>query len=408
MDGKQFQVTVSRYPTGSQESSQEMSQELEETVKEEKSEAPETPQEEKPNQNSTNAQEKKTETPQEDKMWRIYPNMKKIPDTEEILKLLREQHGELLKTLKQREKVKRFFREEYDKSTQSFLEVKKVKELMGLSDSVCQLRSKNSPVGTGFLLFDRFVLTNAHVVGDLVPLSSRMKNTLTAAFHFEDLASVGNSIAVEENVVAFLKGKDEMGNHLDFALLELSGDVSDEDGRKVPELLKHYSAPPSRGAVCIIGHPGGGVKQMDPCFIIAKDDITQALDRYFKENTNLLVFHVITKQCLAEDEVVRKSQINYHSCFFHGSSGSPLFDHHCNLIGVHTGGYPYGGERSQMRSVMEYALPLLPILVHIFMQCSNNKRNDVVWYFESQKNLEHVLQIAKEQLERNSQPMDTS
>ncbi|XP_058230490.1 serine protease FAM111A-like [Hemibagrus wyckioides] len=403
MDGKHFQITVSPHPTGSQESSQEMSQEPEETVKDENSAAPETPQEEKPNPNSTNAQVKKTETPQEEKMWRIYPNTKEIPNTGEILSLLREQHGQLLKTLQERQNVKKFFREEYDKSIQSFSEVKKVKELMGLSDSVCQLCFKSSAVGTGFLLFDKFVLTNAHVVEDL-------RNELTAVFHLEDMSSVRNVIPVEENVVAFRRGKDEMGNYLDFALLELSDDP------KVPELLERYSAPPSRGAVCIIGHPGGGVKQMDPCFIIAKDDIPQAFDRYFKENQSLPIFHVIKHQYWAEDKEIRKSQINYHSCFFHGSSGSPLFDHHCNLIGVHTGGYTYEGERNRTRSVMEYSLPLLPILVHIFIQCSSKKRKDssnsvhdkVVQYFESQKNLKYVVNIAKEQLERNPQPMDTS
>lgn len=402
MDGKQYQITVSAHPTDSQEMSQDMSQESEETVKDEKSAAPETPQEEKHNPNSTNAQEEKTETPQEEKMQRIYLNTKEIPNTGEILRLLREQYGQLLKTLQERQNVKKFFREEYDKSTQSFLEVKKVKELMGLSDSVCQLRINDSAVGTGFLLFKRFVLTNAHVVGDLDKPLLRLKKQLTAAFHFEDMSSVGTVIPVEENVVSLLKGKDEMGNYLDFALLELSNDA------EVPGLLKHYSAPPSRGAVCIIGHPGGGVKQMDPCFIIAKDDIPQALNTYFVKNPSLLVFHVITHQCLAGDEEIRKSQINYHSCFFHGSSGSPLFDLHCNLIGIHTGGYTYEGERKRTRSVMEYSLPLLPILVQIFIQCSNTKRDDVVEYFESQNNLEYVLQIAIEQLERNSQPMDTS
>lgn len=404
LDGKQFQVKVFPHPTGSQESSQELSQESEEIVKDEKSEAPETHLEEITNQNSTTAQEQKTDAPPKEKKWRKFPDTKKIRNTDEILKLLREQHGELLKTLKERENVdmKRFFREEYDKSTQRFLEVKNVKRLMDMSVSVCQLRVNDSAIGSGFLLFDRFILTNAHVAGDLVPRSSKLKQKLTAAFHFEDLTSVGIVIPVEENAVAYLKEKDDMGNYLDFALLELSSDV------KLPGLLRFYSPPPTRGAVCIIGHPGGGVKQMDPCFIIAKEDISQAAETYFKKNPNIHVFHVITQQCLTEDKEMRESKIFYHSCFFHGSSGSPLFDQHCNLIGVHTGGYVYEGERKKTRSVMEYSFPLFRILVNIFIQCSNEKRSDVVQYFESQNNMKYVLQLAKEQLERNSQPMDIS
>ncbi|KAF4074838.1 hypothetical protein AMELA_G00243630 [Ameiurus melas] len=225
LDGKQFQVKVSLYQTGSQESSQEMSQDFE-TVKDEKSEVPEPPQEKKPNEDSTKAQEKKTETPLKEQKTRKYPETKEIPNTQEILNLLRAQHGDLLKTLKEREKlknnvdVKRFFRQEYDKSAQSFSEVKRVRRLIKLSDSVCQIRMNGSGIGTGFLLFRRFVLTNAHVVGDLFPCTTKLKHNLTAAFGFEDLNSVGEVIPVKEDVVAFLKGKDDMGKYLDFALLD--------------------------------------------------------------------------------------------------------------------------------------------------------------------------------------------
>lgn len=424
LDGKQFQVQVSLYQTGSQESSQEMNQESE-TVKDEKSEVPEPPQEKTPHKDSTKAQEKKTETPLKEQKTRKYPETKEIPNTQEILNLLRAQHGDLLKTLKEREKlknnddVKRFFREEYDKSAQSFSEVKRVKRLMKLSDSVCQIRKNGSGRGTGFLLFDRFVLTNAHVVEDLFPCTTKLKHNLTAAFGFEDLNSVGKVIPVKKDVVAFFNGKDDMRNYLDFALLELSSDEDQSsDGElssdgdqssdgKYPGLLRYYSTPPIRGGVCIIGHPGSGVKLMDPCFIIAKDDILQAAERYFNDNKTPCVFQVLTEQCLAEDKEKRKSQIIYHSCFFHGSSGSPLFDENCNLIGLHTGGYVYKGEGKKTRSVMEYGLPMFPILVQIFIQCSE-KRPDIVQYFENQNNMKLVLKVAKEQLQSHPQPMDIS
>ncbi|MCJ8750300.1 hypothetical protein PDJAM_G00261120 [Pangasius djambal] len=417
LDGKQFQVIVSPHQSGSQEPSQESSQEMShesgETVKDEKSEVPEPPQEKKPNEDFTSAQEKKTETPPKEKKKRKYPDLKEIPNTQEILKLLRAQHGELLKTLKEREnlknnvEVKRFFREEYDKSAQSFSEVKRVKQLMELSDLICQIRINGSVNGTGFLLFDRYVLTNAHVVGDLVPCTPTLKHELTAVFDFEDLQSEVKVIPVKENVVAFFYGKDDMGNYLDFALLELSSDGKQSgDGKSdLPELLRHCNTPPTRGGVCIIGHPGGGVKRMDPCFIIAKDDIKQEAERYSEKNQNLNVFRVITQQCLAEDKELRELQIMYHSCFFHGSSGSPVFDEYCNLIGVHTGGYSYEGQRGETRR-MEFGLPMFPILVQIFIQCREKKRSALVQYFESQNNLKLVLQEAEKQLQRSPQPMD--
>lgn len=406
LGGKHFIIRCSPHQTGSQESSQES-----ETpgVKDEISEVPETPQATNSSQDSSSTHEKKAETPQQEKTpKKKYPNTKEIPDTGEILKLLREQHKDLLKTLKEREKlknndeVKRFFREEYDKSAQSFTEVKKVRILMKLSDSVCQIRTDGSPLGTGFLLFDRFVLTNAHVAGDLYPCAPTLMRKLTAVFGFEDLDSkIGTKIELEQDVVAFLKGKDNMGNYLDFALLKLSGD----EKLNCSKLLGCYSPPATRGGVCIIGHPEGGVKQMDPCFMIAKEEREQAAEKHYKNNPTPQVYHVITQQCLNEDTELRQSQITYDSCFFHGSSGSPVFDDQCNLIGVHTGGYCYD-EGKKKRSVMEYALPMFPILVQIYIQCYRSKRPDVVDHIRSQNNMKYVVQKAQELLPKNNQASD--
>lgn len=403
LDGKLFEIIVSRYQMGSQESSQEMDQEFE-TVKDEKSEVPETPQATNTNQESNNAQEKKTETPVEEKEFRKYPATKEIPDTQEILNLLREQHGDLLKTLKEREKlkndaaVKKFFRVEYDKSAQSFTEVKRVKQLMMLSDFVCQIRKGGSALGTGFLLFNRFILTNAHVVEN--HSAQILNDELTAVFRYEDMDSEVEKIPVK-NIVALFYGKDGIGNYLDFALLELSGDVKLD----FPGILESYTDPPTRGGVCIIGHPGGGVKQMDPCFIIAKGDRVQAAKEYYEKNKNLadeemnkMLQEVIKNECLADDKEIRESQIIYHSCFFCGSSGSPVFNDDCKLIGVHTGGFPFNREGAKTRSVIEYALPIFPILLHIYNQCRNSGRADVVQYLD----LQNFSQQANEQLQKNN------
>ncbi|XP_053337252.1 serine protease FAM111A-like [Clarias gariepinus] len=412
LNGEQFQIIVSPHQTGSQESSQESSQEISQEfmrVYESESADAKIPQKTNPNQVSTSTKQKETVTRLKENKSRKYPETKEIPNTQEIVNLLQEQHRDLLKTLKEQEnlknngEVKRFFRVEFDKSVQSFSEVNMVKQLMMLSDSVCQIRVDGSPIGTGFLLFKRFVLTNAHVVRDLFPCIPGLQRNLTAVFGFEALNFAGNVIPVEPNLVSFFEGKDYMGNYLDFALLELSSDV--ELG--LPELLRCYSTPPTRGGVCVIGHPGGGVKRMDPCFIIANEDIPQAVERHLEKTPNLHVFRVITKRCLADDWAIHKSQITYNSCFFHGSSGSPVFDEHCNLIGIHTGGYVYEGERRETRSVMEYGLPMLPVLVRIFIQCSERRRSDIVQHFECQKNLTYVLQVANKQLQENiRQPND--
>ncbi|XP_057184328.1 serine protease FAM111A-like isoform X2 [Triplophysa rosa] len=273
--------------------------------------------------------------------------LKKIPDSKELENVLR---NDMRCYLEQRSvgdtniKVQNFFRAEYDKGVESFSEVKKVKEIMRLSSSVCQIRTEGCVRGTGFLLFDRFILTNAHVIEDFDRVTRKLFKTFTAVFGFEDLGQAGiKSIAVKEHAVACYRGDDEMMRHLDFALLEL--DVTDHEALDCPELLTHYSygRPPNRGGVCIVGHPDGGVKRMDLCFIISREDQPDAVNKHVSQNINY--YHVITQESLAQKWKTHDNQIMYDTCFFHGSSGSPVFDESCHLIGVHTGGYVYRGAK---------------------------------------------------------------
>ncbi|XP_056110643.1 serine protease FAM111A [Rhinichthys klamathensis goyatoka] len=294
---------------------------------------------------------------------------KPIDKSEEIAKILRDQCEDLWKTVKQRENLKnksqvqKFFREEYHKSAENFLEVKKVRELIRLSDSVCQIRVGESPVGTGFLLFDRFILTNAHVIGELDTFSMK---TFTAVFGYEGLEAKETKHIQVKQLIASFNGKDDSGRYLDYALLELDsvGEIA-----KYPKLLRCYSPnPPNRGQICIVGHPGEGVKKMDPCIIIERENLQEAADKHKSENEHLI--HVMMEVCAEQkwDPLAYKNQITYNSCFFHGSSGSPVFDEHCKLIGIHTGGYKYKQERSKTWSVMEYGFSMQPILDNIKAQ----------------------------------------
>uniref|UniRef100_A0A673JXJ7 Protein FAM111A-like n=2 Tax=Sinocyclocheilus rhinocerous TaxID=307959 RepID=A0A673JXJ7_9TELE len=282
-----------------------------------------------------------------------------IPHSEEILAILRAQFKDLLETLKQRENlrnksdIQKFFRAEYDKSVQSFSEVYKIKQLMRLSDSVCQIRVEGSARGTGFLLFGRFVLTNAHVVKEVLESPDKLSSTrkLEAAFDFERLDSKVKLVPVKKQLAAYCYITDANKCRLDFALLELDA-VDEIKGR--PELLSYYSPgpPPKSGEMCIVGHPDGGIKKTDPCFIIERENLQEAADKHISENVNFI--HVMTQKSVEDKWDVYENQINYNSCFFHGSSGSPVFDEHCYLIGVHTGGYVYPGEKGRTRSIVEY------------------------------------------------------
>ncbi|KAK9975291.1 hypothetical protein ABG768_023344 [Culter alburnus] len=325
-----------------------------------------------------------------------------IPNSKEILGILRDQFKDLLETLKQRENLKNntevqnFFRDEYDKSVQSFGKVRKVKEIMRLSESVCQIRVEGSAPckATGFLLFGKFILTNAHVIKNYDLFTWRIHDPIKAAFNFEKKSDKGNFtvIPVKDTLAAYHFGK-EGENHFDFALLELNGEIPET----FPRLLKSYSKDncTTTGEICIVGHPNGEVKKTDPCFIIAKENRQKAEMEHISENINF--YHFMTQSSMKEKWSFSKNHMTYHSCFFHGSSGSPVFDRKCRLIGIHTGGYVYQGEKGY-RSVMEYAYAIQPILDKIQNLAEKNKRTDILEY----------LNDSKHYLPQEDQKMDTS
>ncbi|XP_058632272.1 serine protease FAM111A-like isoform X1 [Onychostoma macrolepis] len=343
-----------------------------------------------PNQHPINTEQEETQKRNTMKSTNHSTDSPKIiPDSEEILGILRNQFKDLLETLKQRENLKKnsmfqkFFRAEYDKSVQSFSEVYKIKRLMRLCDSVCQIRVEGSARGTGFLLFGRFVLTNAHVVRDFLESPDKLSSTkyLEAAFDFERLDSKVKLVPVRKRLAAYCFITDVNKRRLDFALLELD-EVDEITGR--PGLLSRYicGSPPNRGGICIVGHPDGGIKKVDPCLIV--EDLQEAEYKHKSENVHFI--QMITKRSLEDKWAVYKNQINYNSCFFHGSSGSPVFDEDCYLIGVHTGGYVYPGERGKTRSVVEYAYSMQPILDMIRAQAKIKGLHDVVNILEAHSN----------------------
>lgn len=306
------------------------------------------------------------------------PAPKIIPGSKEFQKVLR---NDMRCYLEQKSvgnsniRVQKFFRTEYNKGVGSFSEVKKVKEIMRLSSSVCQIRMEGCAQGTGFLLFDRFILTNAHVIEDFDPFTRKLFKTFTAVFGFEDLDQKEiKCIAVKEHAAAYYYGDDDMKRHLDFALLELDVD----EALDCPELLAHYryGRLPNRGGICIVGHPDGGLKRMDPCFIISREDQQEAVNKHTSQNINY--YHVITQQSLEQKWETHDNQITYDSCFFYGSSGSPVFDEYCRLMGVHTGGYVYRRETGKTRSIMEYGFSIQPILENILKQAKSNGRFDIL------------------------------
>ncbi|RXN28757.1 protein FAM111A-like [Labeo rohita] len=261
---------------------------------------------------------------------------------------------------------------------------------MKLSDSVCQIRQEGSAIGTGFLLFDRFVLPNAHVIrGPTVNAAQ-----FTAVFGYEDLDSEDTKHKPVKQLIAYSYGKDDKERHLDCALLEL---VDVTKIAEYPKLVNcyHPNASTNRGQICIVGHQGEGVKKMDPCFIIERENRLEAENKHKTENADFI--HVMTQKSLEEKWKFHENQITYNSCFFHGSSGSAVFDADCKLIGIHSGGYVYDGHGKTTKSVMEYAYSMQSILDMIRAQAKIKGLHEIVKILEPYREQSNVSETPRQQ-----------
>ncbi|KAL7857504.1 hypothetical protein SRHO_G00164030 [Serrasalmus rhombeus] len=323
-----------------------------------------------------------------------------IPETEQerlyLEKLLEEGHKsacsqfqQVSEQLKKQKDIWTIFRQEYDKSAQSCTEVHTVKTLMTLADSVCMIRVNGAKRGTGFIFFhiqapntpdstppkprQSFILTNAHVVMIVVESSGRKLHdgiTLTAEFEeWKDGEKTLHTMKAKNKLVAF---RFSPADHLDFALLELE---ESEEWQLPDGLLTKYRPSPPRGGICIIGHPDGGDKKMDPTFIVEPQNQFKSVKTHIIKNKELHPF--MQKNCLKNEWTFDSSRITYNSCFFYGSSGSPVFDSLCNLIGIHSGGYSYMGHAGETKSIIEFAYPLEPTFECIIRQTAERGRNDV-------------------------------
>ncbi|XP_049423642.1 serine protease FAM111A-like isoform X2 [Epinephelus fuscoguttatus] len=259
-------------------------------------------------------------------------------------------------------------REDFGKIQNSFSEVDTVRKLVELGGSVCLLEIDLLSVkvlGTGFVLFDNFILTNAHLFKQ--GFESKIDNwqkylKVIARFNYENQDS-------ESNWISFSVKRDVVFSYdleLDYAVLEL--DLEAQNENVPPGLLKHFGPMPLDGGACLIGHPAGEVKKMDPTCIIEKEKREQAVSDYLKPY-NPFIVHQIRLYIKAQgiDSIMKGSRaenvVTYPTFMYHGSSGSPVFDAHGRVFGLHTAGFHLAPENTT-DSVIEFAQPLLTIFEH--------------------------------------------
>ncbi|XP_063340629.1 serine protease FAM111A-like [Pelmatolapia mariae] len=274
-------------------------------------------------------------------------------DRKEVYGLLCRQYPRLKRWMESRfpknsfQEALKYRKESFGKSRQPFTEIRSVMLLLELSESVCLITGSFIKQGTGFVLFDNFVLTNARLFDYWVKSNTpnwREFVNVTVVFNFEDQESDRNNLSAKVFI-----GDDK----LDCVILKL------ETEKVPPGLLKRFGPVPSDGEACVVGHPGGGVKKMSPTWVVEKERREHA-----ENNDNLEDCEEFCSLCEINQQIkndpYENIYVTYNTLMYHGSFGSPVFDAEGRVFGLHSGGFFYGFPNLS-ENVIEYAFPLLTI-----------------------------------------------
>lgn len=325
------------------------------------------------------------EKPKQNESEALPISVHEIPNSEKLVGVLTQKFKLAMKIDRQGTKtflqIQELLNVEYGKNDETCREVRVMKKLMKLSDYVCLVAIDDTGAGTGFLLFGQFILTNHHVVKDVLEQPDR----ISVHFMYEEIATQPVNIKVEE-VVAGQCDTDVSGNSYDWALLKLTEDVS------ASCLLEHFGYLPASGSLCIIGHPDSNVKKVDPCYIIPTTDYNKTVDKQRAKNPQGDRYdpkdyglegsvQSVGPQFFenTKTDITRKKPIlAYRTCFYFGSSGSPVFDNGCKVVAIHSGGYIFQDEQKKKKSVIEYGFLLSHIIENMIIELVHKNRFDVL------------------------------
>ncbi|KAM4564381.1 serine protease FAM111A-like [Fundulus diaphanus] len=330
-------------------------------------------------------------------------------NVDEIYELLRQQFPDLKTWMESRfpgdsyQQALNLRNEKFGKIQQSFCEVHRIEKLLKMGKSVCKVIVSNVSQGTGFVLFDRFILTSAHLFKGCVQGNTLEDHiNVSALFNYDDPEPETNFFFFSAEKI-FVDIDDE----LDYAVLELKPEgqrfnpkTKSENAKVPPGLLNKFGPLPRNGEACIIGHPAGGVKKIDPTCIIEPEDRGQAVNDHlakYKDSMFILqsVFQIKNRGI---DDIMMGGEkaekvATYHTFMYHGASGSPVFDAHGQLFGLHTAGYGYG--LPEMKdSVIEYAHPLLAVFEKFASNLKESENDEMLQKLkEAVTENQHLKQI---------------
>ncbi|XP_035989877.1 protein FAM111A-like [Fundulus heteroclitus] len=297
--------------------------------------------------------------------------------------------------------------EKFGKIQQSFCEVHRIEKLLKIGKSVCKVIVSDVSQGTGFVLFDRFILTSANLFKGCVQGNTLEDHiNVSALFYYDDPEPETNlfSFSAEKIFV-------DIDDELDYAVLELkpegqrfSPKTKIENVKVPPGLLNKFGPLPRNGEACRIGYPAGGVMKINPVCIIEPKDREQAVKNHLAKYKDLMItlqsLSVVIKNQGIDDIMLggkkAEKMANYHTFMYHSASGSPVFDAHGQLFGLYTGGFYYGLPKME-DSVIEYAHPLLAVFEKFVSNLKKSKNDEMLQKLKEavaeNQHLKQILQI---------------
>ncbi|XP_041029843.1 serine protease FAM111A-like [Carcharodon carcharias] len=257
---------------------------------------------------------------------------------------------------KYHQKQWKLLKAEYGKVTSDGIPIIVHEMLVRLSEAVGFVKWNNNGIqGTAscFHLRNGHILTCYHVVkmiiGDGVPedeWEAIVEKSMKVNFSYKEEHPTSGWYEVDPWFEVY-------SLDLDYAVLRLK--ACNGHGSQLPPGVSPIVIPPPRnGVVYIIGHPDGVRKSTDTCIVIP---LEQRKIGYY--------IHAFGRYSFRE--IQSPDKITYNSCFFHGASGSPVFNSSGLLVGMHAGGYDYN-IGSKINSVIEYGPTIKAIADHMEKQ----------------------------------------
>ena len=205
--------------------------------------------------------------------------------------------------------------------------------------SVGQIMYGGVQIGTCFLVTDTLVITNYHVYREIkkirnVPTNPNLPIFVRFNYFYLEQREYLVTVEVDERQDTRLENP-----YLDYKFFRLKENQSLEGRVPLGPLVRNWQL--SDGRVIIIGHPEGNEMHDEVCVVVGYRAMQETLRKRHEQCTGV---HMTNSELLHKTENYQ-GRLSYDTTFFHGSSGSPVFEMNGYIVAMHTQAYTL--ERTQ-------------------------------------------------------------